>query len=209
MSAISKNTQDEVDRQLTSSIHEARSARSSSISNAIPASSAAVKPKFKLGASLTDLLASKSKLTQSSSAKANGTMPSSQKLNLAQVEDDDESEEESEEEDESSSEEEVEVPKAKNPVSKTSKPSSKEVNSQVDSDDSDSESESGADDEERTRQDLFDSIDAVANQKGGSQNSFPSPQAYRSGTQDISKVKKVEKKKTDKFITGYQFNAPA
>jgi hypothetical protein len=206
---MSINTQDEVDQQLTSSIYEARSARSSSIPNPIPASSA-VAPKMGFGTSLSSLLTKT--LAQSSAAKVNGAILSSQKLQLAQQEEEEseESEEESDEDDDDgSSEEEVKLPKGKSPTLRTSKASSQKQNSEKNSDDSDSDSDSNGDDEERTRQELFSQINAVTKEKGASQISFPSPQAYRSGTQDVGKVKKVEKRKSDRFLTGYQFNAPA
>lgn len=210
--AMSLNTQDEVDQQLTSSIYEARSSPSSSISRPIPASSAAVKPKMGIGASLSSLLASKSNLTQSSAAKINGVTASSQKLQLAQQEEDEEeSEEESEDDDDGSSDEEVEVSKSRTSALKTSKPSSQKQNSQKDSDDSDSnsDSESDVDDEEQTRRDLLSQINAVQ-KDGGTQVSIPSPQAFRSGTQNAGSAKKVEKKKaSDRYLTNYHFKPPA
>ncbi|KAE8448373.1 hypothetical protein EG329_009617 [Mollisiaceae sp. DMI_Dod_QoI] len=213
LSDMSINTQDEVNQQLTSSMYEARSAPTSSVSNPIPASSAAAKPKIGFGASLSSLNAASATLAASSQAKVNSTRRGSQKLQLPQEEEgSEEDEEESDEDDDTSEDEEIELSKGNKRISTINKKSFRVDATEKDSDDSDpdSDNDESVDDEERTRQELLGQIVAITSKNdGNSQGSLPSPKLYRSSTQDTTKTKKAPEKKGNKFLTGYSFSTPA
>jgi hypothetical protein len=183
------NTQDEVDFQLTSSVYEASSAAIKSTPIPIPSSSAP-RPKFAIGASLSDMNAKKPILGSSSQAN-NKARP----LKLAE-EDDEGSEEESEEESDSDSDDEPEpsqaLPKLNRP--RLSKPAASE-SEDASSEDSESESVGEDDDDLQKHQDELAAKISQFVSQGSTQsfNDIPSPKAVK-GSQSSSSSGKVKTK---------------
>jgi hypothetical protein len=190
------STQDEIDQQLTSSVYEVLSTANSS---AVPSSSA-IRPTFKVGASLSSMNSSKL-LYKSTPVKPLTPARSSQptKVNMDQGSDSEE-EEESDENSTFSSDEEPSKPTATK-IAIKSQPKA----TYPDSSDSDS---SESDDEKGARNELTAMIANLAN--GNSQVSVPSPKAYRSSTQqqEVKKYGKKGEKKVDKWTTGQKFSMP-
>jgi hypothetical protein len=192
------STQDEIDQQLTSSVYEVLSTANSS---AVPSSSA-IRPTFKVGASLSSLNSS-GLLYKSTPVKPLTPARSSQptKVNMDQGSDsEEEEEEESDENSTFSSDEEPSKPTATKIATK-SQPKA----TYPDLSDSDS---SESDDEKCARNELTAMIANLAN--GNSQVSVPSPKAYRSSTQqqEVKKYGKKGDKKVDKWTTGQKFSMP-
>ncbi|PMD39487.1 hypothetical protein L207DRAFT_512549 [Hyaloscypha variabilis F] len=178
---------------------QANNILSTANSSAVPSSSA-IRPTFKVGASLSSMNSSKL-LYKSTPVKPLTPARSSQptKVNMDQGSDSEE-EEESDENSTFSSDEEPSKPTATKIATK-SQPKA----TYPDSSDSDS---SESDDEKGARNELTVMIANLAN--GNSQVSVPSPKAYRSSTQqqEVKKYGKKGEKKVDKWTTGQKFSMP-
>jgi hypothetical protein len=192
------STQDEIDQQLTSSVYEARSALNSS---AVPSSSA-IRPAFKVGASLSGLNSAKQPLGSKTTKPSTTTKRSQQmKVNMDDGSaSEEEEEEESDEQSTYSSDEEPRKPIATKFATR-SQPKAKY------SDSSDEDSSESEDEKSTAQKELTAMIEGLAN--GDSQVSLPNPKAYRSSTQqEVKKYGKKGEKKVDKYTTGYKFSMP-
>jgi hypothetical protein len=196
----SYSTQDEVDFQLTSSMFEASPAAKST---PIPIPSSSVtRPKFAIGASLSDMNAKKPTVG-SSASKANST---ARALKLIET-DEEESDEESEDESDSGSDDEQILSQTLAPKSNLPQPSDSD-NSDSDTSDSDSESGSGNESEDDMRahqNDLAEQINKMASASQGSTQSYDIPsskpmnaQSSRSSSAVMEKEKIAKSGKADK-----------
>jgi hypothetical protein len=178
-------------------VYEARSALNSS---AVPSSSA-IRPAFKVGASLSGLNSAKQPLGSKTTKNSTTTKSSQQtKVNIDDGSASEEEEEESDEQSTYSSDEEPRKPIATKFATK-SQPKAKY------SDSSDEDSSESEDEKSTAQKELTAMIEGLAN--GDSQVSLPSPKAYRSSTQqEVKKYGKKGEKKVDKYTTGYKFSMP-
>lgn len=180
---------------------QTNNSRSAINSSAVPSSSA-IRPAFKVGASLSGLNSAKQPLGSKTTKPSTTTKSSQQpKVNMDNgSESEEEEEEESDEQSTYSSDEEPRKPIATKFAMK-SQPKAKY------SDSSDEDSSENEDEKSKAQKELTAMIEGLAN--GDSQVSLPSPKAYRSSTQqEVKKYGKKGEKKVDKYTTGYKFSMP-